>query len=111
MKQDLMCEWCTSEITFTEFCHNSGLCDSCFTYTKPSVDTTKKTTIMVRGCDNYLNCSNEANVSMGNGLLCDPCRNKVHEDIKKVFMNSPTGKKALAKFINGLQKAMNVTRE
>lgn len=102
---DLSCEWCTAEITFNENANNGGLCDSCFKYTIPSV--TKKT-IIKRGCDNYMKCGNEANISMGNGLLCDPCRNKVHEDIKKVFMDSPSGKKQLAKFINGLQKALSV---
>lgn len=104
---DLKCEWCTSDITFNENANNAGLCDACFQYTVPS-HTKKSDTPIVRGCDNYLKCGNEANISMGNGLLCDPCRNKVHEDIKKVFMNSPTGKKALAKFINGLQKALSV---
>lgn len=104
---DLKCEWCLNEITFNENANNAGLCDECFKYTIQS-ETKKSSVPTVRGCDNYMICKNTANISMGNGLLCDSCRYKVHEDIKKVFINSPTGKKELAKFINGLQKALSV---
>lgn len=104
MTRQLSCEYCTEEITFNEYCNNNGLCDSCYRFECEGLPKTK----IVRGCDNYLICGKDANISMGDGSLCDPCRTKVHNDIKKVFMNSPTGKKALAKFINGLQKALSV---
>lgn len=102
MIKELSCEYCTSEITFNEYCNNNALCDSCYRFECEGVPK------VVRGCDNYLECGNDANIGMGNGSMCDPCRIKVHNDIKKVFMNSPAGKKALAKFINGLQRALSV---
>lgn len=101
MLKDLECEYCLCEITFNEYCNNNSLCDYCYRSECEGKEA-------VRACDNYLNCGKNANVNVGNGLLCDPCRIKVHNDIKKVFLNSPTGKKALAKFINGLQKALSV---
>ena len=104
MLRDLECEYCTQEITFNEYCNNNGLCDYCYRFDCESGKNTK----IVRGCDNYLNCGNEANVSMGDGLLCDPCRAKVNDDIQRVFLSSPSGKKALTKFINGLQRALSV---
>ena len=102
--KELECEYCTVEISFNEFCNNNGMCDSCYMYTS------KNKTKIVKGCDNYLSCGNEANIHVGDGKLCDKCRNKVHEEMKKVFLNSPTGKKALSKFINGLQLALSVER-
>jgi hypothetical protein len=102
--RDLTCEYCISEITFNEYCNNNGLCDSCFRFQCEGLSRDK----IVRGCDNYLECGNDANVVVGDGSLCDPCRAKIHNDIKKVFMNSPAGKKALAKFIDGLQRALSV---
>lgn len=98
----LECENCTCEITFNEYCNNNSLCDSCYRF---ECEGFQKTPV-VQGCDNYLNCGNEANTKYGS--LCDQCRNKVHNEMKKVFLDSPTGKKALAKFINGLQRALSV---
>lgn len=102
--KDLSCEYCTQEITFNEYCNNNALCDSCYRFYCEGLSRDK----IVRGCDNYLECGNDANVRVEDGSLCDPCRTKIHNDIKKVFMNSPSGKKALAKFINGLQRALSV---
>lgn len=67
-----------------------------------------KETVIVRGCDNYLNCGQEANVSVGDGLLCDLCIKKAHSDVKKVFIGSTAGKEARTKFIKGLQRALSV---
>ena len=93
MLRDLECEYCTKEITFNEYCNNNAMCDSCYMFH------CQKTPV-VRGCDNYLTCGQEANVGMGNGLLCDSCRSKL-EPKKET-------KKNFTKFINGLKRAVSV---
>ena len=103
------CDFCREEITYTEECHNGGICDACYRDA-----TTQKETKVVRGCENYEKCKNEANIYMGNGKLCDVCRLQRHEDIKnsstKVVPIASVVQPVqnLSKFINGLERAMNV---